>query len=241
MAHYLSFLPRYNIERIVVGGASRVLATDIEAYAFESMASRANPFFSSSNVLLYQPRLVERALLAHLPALKSARVARSSPLSNTLQIEVKEREAYALWCASENLCFDIDRDGLIFAKTAAARAAGYVFSGGMASSSSDPVGVLFAEEHVEEIVGFLDGLTAEHFAPEGAHVESDRDFTVPLVNSYYLKASFGQNAQDLVKNLQLVLSSDALKEKHGSIEYIDLRFGDRVYYKLKGQTDFQSH
>jgi len=38
-----------------------------------------------------------------------------------------------------------------------------------------------------------------------------------------------------VKNLELVLSSDVLKGKTDALEYVDLRFGNRVYYKLKGQ------
>jgi hypothetical protein len=37
--------------------------------------------------------------------------------------------------------------------------------------------------------------------------------------------------------LELVLSSDALQGKEGQLEYIDLRFGDRVYYKLRGQEE----
>jgi hypothetical protein len=39
--------------------------------------------------------------------------------------------------------------------------------------------------------------------------------------------------------LQLVLSSDALTGKESELQYVDLRFGDRVYYKLQGVVQMQ--
>ena len=40
-----------------------------------------------------------------------------------------------------------------------------------------------------------------------------------------------------MKNLQLVLSSGPLKGKDSELEYVDLRFNNRVYYKLKGEVE----
>ncbi len=58
-----------------------------------------------------------------------------------------------------------------------------------------------------------------------------------LGEGFLLKVSYGADAGTLVKNLQLVLQSDVLQGKRDKIEYIDLRFGNRVYYKLKGQPE----
>ena len=78
------------------------------------------------------------------------------------------------------------------------------------------------------------------FMSTSAHVESSQDFWVYLERGYYLKASFGEDPSQLVRNLNLVLSSSALTGKQDQIEYIDLRFGDRVYYKLVGQAESPS-
>ena len=43
----------------------------------------------------------------------------------------------------------------------------------------------------------------------------------------------GTNPASLVKDFKLVLSSDALKKDIDRLEYIDLRFGNKVYFKLK--------
>ena len=72
-------------------------------------------------------------------------------------------------------------------------------------------------------------------APLGAQLENETDISVPLADGYYIKASFGEDPSELTKNLALILSSDAIKGKIDELEYIDLRFGNRVYYKFKGE------
>ena len=58
-----------------------------------------------------------------------------------------------------------------------------------------------------------------------------------LADGYFVRASFGQDARALSQNLKLVTVTDPLKSKIKSLEYIDLRFGDRVYYKLVGTAE----
>jgi hypothetical protein len=87
---------------------------------------------------------------------------------------------------------------------------------------------------------FLQLLGQAGFTPEGAAIQSDEDFTVPLAQGFSIDASFGQDAGQLVNNLQLILSSSALQGQEQNLEYVDLRFGDRVYFKLKGQDQQQA-
>ena len=111
-----------------------------------------------------------------------------------------------------------------------------MFYGGIATSTANPIGQSFAPGHVPGIVVLLQKLADAEFAPQGAAVSDTQDFTVPLAVGYYIKASFGEDSDMLVNDLNLVLSSDALAGKTDQLEYIDLRFGDKVYYKLKGQA-----
>lgn len=126
----------------------------------------------------------------------------------------------------------------------------YVFQGGIATSTTatsssaiisiSPIGQIFAGSHMPGIVALLELLGQAGFNPTGAIVQDDQDFWVPLSQGFYIKASFGEDPQDLVSNLQLVLSSSALQGKQSELEYVDLRFGDRVYYKLQGQDETQT-
>jgi cell division septal protein FtsQ len=103
------------------------------------------------------------------------------------------------------------------------------------TSQANPIGQVFAASHLSGLVALLTLLGQSGFSPSGASVENEQDFTIPLAQGYFLKASFGESPDQLVHNLQLVLSSDALRGKQAELEYIDLRFGNRVYYKFVGQ------
>ena len=114
------------------------------------------------------------------------------------------------------------------------------------AAPSDPIGYTFVGAHMPGIVALLQLLGQAGFTPTGATVESDQDFLVPLTPSqagghgFYIKASFGEDPGSIVSNLQLVLSSDALAGKESELQYVDLRFGDRVYYKLQGASQTQT-
>jgi len=131
----------------------------------------------------------------------------------------------------------MDDGGFVFAENEATSSPHeYVFEGGVATSSR-PIGQSFVPAHLPGILVLLQTLSQAGLPPTGASVDNEQDFSVPLQNGFYVKASFGEDAGLLVKNLQLVLSSDALQGKQAEIEYIDLRFGDKVYYKLKGANE----
>ena len=101
--------------------------------------------------------------------------------------------------------------------------------------------------HLPGILALLQILSQTGYAATGATVQNAQDFWVPLSigqpasgQGFYIKASFGEDPNSIVNNLQLVLSSDALAGKFDQLEYVDLRFGDRVYYKLRGGAETQT-
>jgi len=90
---------------------------------------------------------------------------------------------------------------------------------------------------MDGILALLQLLQESGFRPIGAEVENTQDFSIPLEKSFSIKASFGANGEDLIKNLTLVLESERLKGREAEVEYIDLRFGNKVYFKFKGMSE----
>ena len=127
----------------------------------------------------------------------------------------------------------MDNGGFIFAPSATSSpAGGIVFTGPLATSTA-PIGQTFLQGHFEGITALLSRLTEEGIMPAGVSVENEQDFAVSLAGGFVIRASFTADADALVRNLQTVLSSDTFLGKKDEIEYIDLRFGNRVYYKNK--------
>jgi len=111
----------------------------------------------------------------------------------------------------------------------------YIFRGDIAPTT-EPIGQWFVQAHLPGLLSLLKFLGQASFTPLGAEVIG-QDILIQLQEGFLVKASFGADAGTLVKNLELVLSSDVLKGKTEALEYVDLRFGNRVYYKLKGQEE----
>ncbi len=247
---YVSYLPQLSVQRVAVSGTKTVDREEIENFA-EDLLGSSRTFLSRRNIFLYPRQAIEKEVTATFPRIKSAHASRASLMATTLDIRIEEREEYALWCltpqadaSDTSQCYQMDQDGFIFAPldlASTSLSSVYIFSGGLSTSTSEElVGRVFAEGHLPGLLALLTQLGQAGFAAKGLTVESDQDISVPLTRGYYLKASYGQDAGALTRNLQLILNSDALKGKESEIEYIDLRFGNRVYYKLLGEEQTQA-
>ena len=238
VASYLSYLPQYSVLSVSVEGAQNVSANAVKNYAESIIYDGSHHLLSRANIFLYPKALIEKDIPLQFPRVQSAVVSSPSLLADAVTVAITERLPFALWCGGEG-CFDMDKTGFIFSTASAAASSSneYVFSGGVATSSqAAPIGQTFAPGHAQGLVVFLQLLGQGGLTPKGASVQSDEDFTVPLGEGFSVYASFGQDPGTLVSNLQLVLSSQALQGQEQDLEYVDLRFGDKVYYKLKGQS-----
>ncbi|HEY4527227.1 MAG TPA: hypothetical protein VJK53_05300, partial [Candidatus Paceibacterota bacterium] len=248
---YASHQPTFTVQKFVARGTTHVSPEKVETYAMEAIQDDKFHFFATDNIFLYAPKQLAAHIVAEFPRIKGVRVQKESLFSTTVNIDITEREPYAKWCRGGNLemtesfltsreCYVMDDSGLVFARTSGREkaATAYVFSGGIASSTAggSPVGHPFAPSRMAGVLALLQLLQDRGFKPIGAEVENAQDFSIPLEHSFSIKASFGANAEDLIKNLTLVMESERLKGRESEIEYIDLRFGNKVYFKFKGMS-----
>lgn len=250
--HYASYLPQFRISTIQVQGAQDVSPSLIRALVVSRLDDGSHPFIARDNLFMLDTAKLSAEIVGFFPRIRVAHVSRSLAAAGVLTVSVEEREPYARWCAdpAQADCYVMDDGGFIYAPvsalasstastTALAPATSYIFGGGIDATSS-PVGSRFATAHLPGIVAFLKGLGDEGFVVRGATLQGDDDFMVQLQDGFVLMASFGQNAADLGRNLRLVLGSDDLSGRAKDLEYVDLRFGNRVYYKLRGEKQTAS-
>ncbi len=248
---YLSYLPRFNVRTVYVMGATHAAPRDIEAFIFEAIYDDSWHFFSPSNIFWYGPGRLEEGIGEDFPRVKQASVGRESMFATALMVKIEERQPFAKWCrdgrietaassSTPQTCFVLDDTGFIFAThQKGTTATSYVFFGGVASSTpeADPIGLTFAPSHMQDMLSLMRLFERSGHAPLGARVEGGDDFFVPLQSGFYIKTSFGMGAEMAARNLELVLASERLQGKEEQLEYIDLRFGNKVYFKLKGEAE----
>lgn len=250
--HAASYASPLTIQSVSVDGVQAIPPDIIETFVQSELNDGSYHFFSRANIFLYPKKAITAALARNFPRVSAASLSRDSLLSTHLTITITERQPYATWCKSSpdgttidttqpGECFVMDERGFLFADATDSTdhvGSNYIFTGGI-SSTSTPIGQTFAPAHLAGIAALMKLLVNAGFTPQGASIENDQDFFIQLQEGFFLKASYGEDAAQLVHNLQLILSSDTLTGKEADLDYIDLRFGNRVYYKLKGLAETQ--
>lgn len=225
-ASTLSYHERFAIQDINVVGTQALSAAAVESAFGEKINDGVRHFFSRTNILLYPYTEMQQALLTQFPLLQAVSFSRESMLSQALTITVYEREPRYLWCSST--CYFMDANGFVFAP--ATNPSGFLmFRGGLAPG--EPVGQIFLRGRLTILGDLANGLSANGYSVESIAVENERDISVRVKEGYDVKTTLDTTAETLAKNLTLALTSEALQHKKEQIEYIDMRFGNRVYFK----------
>src|SRR3989338_931762 len=151
-----------------------------------------------------------------------------STLNNTvLKVTVFEREAKYLWCETEEKCYFMDGDGFIFDE--APYFSGEVYFRFYGSSNGDFV-KLFPFKKIIEDMGLK---------PIGLSILENSNVEMFLSGKSKPKIIFNATSdfQKIAENLQAALATEPLrsdfKNKYSSLLYLDLRYGNKVYFKFK--------
>ncbi|MDO8552631.1 MAG: hypothetical protein Q7S01_03845 [bacterium] len=224
----LSYLSRYSIREVKVKGTENVSPRLVQAYVETKLNNGTRPIISRDNIFLYPKADIAQSIQNYFPRILSADISRESLLAQAITVSVTERKLFALWCSEKELCFEMDDTGFIFAESSTTTS-GIVFKGGLATSSA-PIGQTFFPGHFSNILAFLSRLKDSGFSVVGVAIENEQDFMLTLSKGFDVRSTIEQDANTIVRNLQTVLMSQSLS-REDKIEYIDLRFGNRVYYK----------
>lgn len=225
----VSHLEELAIREVQISGAAAIQPEALTASVHESLSDGRFHLFSRENMFLYPKRAIENTLAAQFPRIKDVALSRPSLLAQAVVVTVEERTAYAKWCA--DICYVMDSAGFVFAEAAAeATEIGYQFRGGLATDRT-PIGQWFLRGRLPQIVGFLEQLGAAGLPAISLTVDTEKDFTVTLESGVQLYVSFDASMDTTMRNLRTTIETDSLQDRMSSLQYIDLRFGNRVYYR----------
>jgi hypothetical protein len=230
------------IKDVVVKGNKVLLGKTVEQKAKEELFGKYWYFFPKTNILFYPAKTLSIELKNFFPRIENLSVELNT--SRVLTISIKEREPFALWCGREVLeiesgdaCFYLDNQGFVFDRAPYFSGNPYfVFYGKGLLPEENPLGheflslesFLFLSRIKESLVGF-------HTNPINVFVTENNEAFFAISSGLGVRINTEDDISLLETNMQAVFRSGSWAEKvaTGNIEYLDFRFGNKVFYKYK--------
>lgn len=232
---YVSRINRLNINEVRVEG-NKVIDTDqIQASVQKEIDGKYLWLLPKSNILLYPKGNIRANLGNEFKRLKD--IAVSLENGQTLLVSVSERTPEYTWCGDmpvqndeKETCYFLDKDGYIFDEAPYFSGEVYFKFYGKAS-----VGTYFFEPNFAKLILFKDTVLGMDLKPVVLHVDEGGDIKVFLSRGpqiiFKQDADFARVAENLKAAIETEPLLSKLKNTYSTLEYIDLRFGNKVYFK----------
>lgn len=187
----------------------------------------------NKNIFLFSKHeLIEQ--IKQNPAVVSVKVKKD--FFNTLLIEVVEQEKEMIYCISpeKTECFYINKKGFIYAKVEdiiIPEQEIIIYTEQGIKKIQD---VILAEDTYTDIVLFVKNTMRQEIKIGEVYIKSDGVIEfVTRDNTRLLASMFDDFKKDFAHLVALFENGVLTKEQLPQIEYIDLRFGNKVFYKNK--------
>jgi hypothetical protein len=248
---YLLRLDKFQIKKVVVTGNVTLSETEIEEYINTLIDSKYFFIIPKTSTFLYpKDKITEKTKNKFL---RIHNLDMDIEAFTYLNVKVKERQAVAKWCNPVE-CFFIDDTGYVFSKE-------FTGSGEVDGKSTFIVSTSSPESDILIITGMDEVIGSDPFGKniiDAKRLSSMIDISVQIESmgmkireveyrSYdeIIFKIFGSGRiifnerrtfDESINNLKTAIKSDVFKNKLSDFEYIDTRFGNKVFYKFKNQA-----
>lgn len=225
---------RLQIKEVSVEGVSPPLAERMEDEATRFLAGSYFGIVPKQNVLLYP----KSSLLAHVadtfPRLEELGVELDIFSTQTLYIQAKERREDGLWCTQdeEQECYFIDKTGYVFAHAPQySEGVMFVYYGDI---EGDPLRQQYITQDAFTRLGaFIRAFEThpefESVIPIALEALPDDEYKLYLTGGSYVLFNDSYGLENAFQNIVVALNKDVF-ELH-SVQYVDIRLPDKIFYK----------
>jgi len=236
---YLSRVSGINIQEVEIVGNKIVDLEEARSLAEEVILESYFYLFPKTNVLFFPKDDIKDKLQNRFKGIKNVDFSITDELK--LKISLTEREAEYLWCGDTVIqpaeggipkCYFMDDTGFIFDEAP-------YFSGDVYFKFYGQIG----EAEFDSFLSLKNAFEALGLNPAGMSVDGDGDIKMILVAG---SSSFpgpeiifkaDSDFDEALGNLEVALNTEPFlsnfQNKYSALEYIDLRFGNKVYYKFR--------
>lgn len=243
VALYIFFFSSFvKVQKVDIIGLNELPRPEIESVINEVYGGKYLGILPKNGFFLFPSRKMEDVLKDKFRKIKNVNIEKTFP--NSVSVEIAERKSLLVWC-SGGPCYLIDENGLAYM--------GADFSSPdivqnhlikVVDTSAKPVAMgasLFSKEYID----FLLKAVVELPQKSGIELGEECDTPSRLAGEMNFYSSDGVRIslstelplEQTLKNLEIFMHKQLSEEERKTIEYLDLRFENRVFYKIKGQEE----
>lgn len=224
------------VKNFKVSGTETVSSESIKNIASNFISGDNFFIIPKSNILFLNKQQLAAALTSQLGRLQKVDVNKQF-LSESIDLKVVERKGDFLWCSPEESCFFMTKDGLVFASSAEAGAKEetdmknkLIFRGIL---EGDPLMKSFATPaKIQNYLKFVEVLKGAGFEVSTINIESSDKATAKSNVGDIIFNPEEANLPLVAQNVVLLINDVKGKNPSAQFNYIDARFGNKVFYKL---------
>jgi hypothetical protein len=230
------WLPHLRVVKVAVTGVEGTAAKTLEAAAMKYISGTYAFIIPKNNILLYPKKSLTAYLYESYPRLAEVQVYAEN--FRTLGVQVRERVPTSVWCGlspqSRQPCIFMDEGGMAY--EAAAQFSGTVYTEYFGTTTGEKIPKQYL---TPESFRSLTALVQAFKDKEGESiarvvVDESEDVRATFTNGFTLLFTAKDDSGDVYARFLLAKGAEPFSSHPLSdFEYLDLRFGDRLYYKLR--------
>lgn len=227
---------------VILDGVETLPKEDLLSVINSSLQKKFLLALPAGNLIILSKKNLSKTLKENFQRINEVSVKKNY-FKKTLKVVITERAPWAVWCQKkegENVdtvfpkeCYYADKNGALFQNSP-------IFSGGLILQILDKrdfapsLGKTFLDKiSLEGLQNFLD-LFVDSGYPEVAAIEITKDsaFWINTVRGWKVFIDNETDPKIALENLGLLINS-TLSDNMDDLDYIDLRFSNKSFYKLK--------
>lgn len=222
-----SFVRMHDIQ---VKGISDIGKDQLVSQTIELMNNRGGWGVPGDNFLLVDTDYLEAELRTRYSVIDTITISKKTP--TRLEINATERTGVYSFCADNGVCNPLDPEGVLFKNTHTA-------------SSTDALVTFYSAEHknlgdsylepaqFKALTILLGSLVPRDLIVNKVSSSQENVVTLELTSGTKLLVKKSENYDDVYTNVVHLQTLEEFKDIT-AIDYINLRFGNKVFYCLKG-------
>ena len=237
--YLLLFYPGVQINNVMVIGAEKISAAELGRFTLDNagveLINIGSLKLATKSIFLVDKEKIGGKVLKEYPAIEKAEIDRI--FFRGISIDITERKPAGVYCAGEEpepLCFLMDKNGFIFEQLAGELAGLPVVR--RASADGFPsTGEKIIEEAVINAILKVHESLKKNFQVDIKQALLTSPVRLDVLTSERWKIYFNldedADIDSQIIRLNLLLASEISPEARLALQYIDLRFKDRAFYR----------